>query len=363
MTTGVPLAAPGRVGPDEAEAVRRAIARVVESGVYVDGDEVNQFERAFADSIGAGFQCVAVASGLDALTLSLRALGLPAGSVALVPVNDGGFAAKAATDADLVVRPIDCGPDGNVGLSEVAAVCDDRVAVAIVTHLHGLVADAGPIGAWCRERGIRVVEDCAQAHGARGIAEHGDLSAFSFYPTKNLGAFGDAGAVVTRDVELAHRISRLRQYGWGARFSIELPGGRNSRMDALQAAVLGARLPHLAEGVARRRSIVDRYRGSAGGAEVLGRDGEGFVAHHAVLLTEERDALAALLDARGISHGIHYPYLVTEMPGLDVEAGREHPNADRLRRRMISLPCFAGMHDDEVQRVCDVLAAWNRAGG
>jgi dTDP-4-amino-4,6-dideoxygalactose transaminase len=178
----------------------------------------------------------------------------------------------------------------------------------------------------------------------------GDAATYSFYPTKNLGAVGDAGAVLFADPASADRGRALRQYGWGDRFRVQLAGGRNSRLDPIQAAVLTARLPFLDQRNARRRRVAARY---ATHVELYG-DPDTTVAHHAVALTDERDQLAAGLAARGVETAVHYPWLVTEMPGLRM-APATTPCAAQRRGRILSLPCFPELTDDEVDQVCGAL--------
>jgi dTDP-4-amino-4,6-dideoxygalactose transaminase len=241
-----------------------------------------------------------------------------------------------------------------------------QVRAVVVTHLHGQPVEMASIRAWCDARGLRLVEDAAQAHGACvGAARAGtvgDIATFSFYPTKNLGAVGDAGAIVTRDAELASVARRMRQYGWDERFRVATRGGRNSRLDALQAAVLTARLPFLERNNARRRGVVGRYRDAlaGSGALVLG-DGPGAVAHHAVVVHPRRDQLVDMLAREGIGTSVHYPWLVTEMPGLGVEPAAL-PGADSGRRHKVSLPCFPSLRSDEIDRVCWVLERWGSQG-
>lgn len=362
MILRIPVAAPGRMDAEELRAVRSAIDRAVRSGSFVGGPLVESFEEQFAAAVLDGSDCVSVGNGQDALTLALAALDLRPGGGVLVPANDGGFAASSAQAVGLVPVQMDCAEDGLVRLDQVQRAWGPEVCAVVVTHLHGLVVDTAPIQDWCHRRGVRVVEDCAQAHGAAGIAVDSDASAFSFYPTKNLGALGDGGAVVTADADVARRVRRLRHYGWGARYRVESAGGRNSRMDAVQAAVLSARLPFLASNNERRRSIVSMYARCVAGRTFLLRGDASFVAHHAVLVDADRGSLVSRLDRAGIGHDIHYPYLVSEMPAIRLSGVAEAPTASTLRQQKLSLPCFPNMAPDEVDAVCDALVAWTESG-
>jgi dTDP-4-amino-4,6-dideoxygalactose transaminase len=359
----VPTAAPSRMGDDEAVAVRAAMRRVLDDGPWVGGPAVEEFESVFAAVCGTA-HVVGTGNGTDALALAMLALRLPAGSRVLVAANDGGFSATAARMSGLVPLAMDI----DVRTMEPTAELAERawipsVSALVVTHLHGDPVGLGELDAWRRRRGVTLIEDCAQAHGAaregRRVGTTGDAATFSFYPTKNLGTVGDAGAVGFADPAAAERARSLRQYGWGARHRAELPGGRNSRMDPMHAAILTARLPWLEARNARRRSIADRYRLAVEGSDlaVLG-DSRYTVAHHAIVVSPRRDALTGHLATRGIGTAVHYPYLLNEMPGLEVE-GDPTPNAAEWRDRILSVPCFPEMTDGEVDRVVDALRSWD----
>jgi dTDP-4-amino-4,6-dideoxygalactose transaminase len=357
----VPAAAPERLSRDESEAVRAAIAQVVSDGPWIGGPVLERFESEYARASGSA-HVVGVANGTDALMLAMLALDLPAGSDVLVAANEGGYAAAAARAIGL--RPVvtDVGESMSIGVPEAEAALTPETAAIVVTHLHGEAAPLSDLDGWRRRHGLALIEDCAQAHGARSggrpVGTTGDAAAYSFYPTKNLGAIGDAGAVATDDPARAERVRRLRQYGWDDRRRITIPGGRNSRMDPLQAAVLAARLPWLESRNERRRLIANRYRQAVAGSAIrIHGDERETVAHHAVALTERRDDLAAFLGERGIAVAVHYPYLLGDMPGLLLEP-RAVPVAERFRDTMLSLPCFPELNDDEVDRVVSALTDW-----
>jgi dTDP-4-amino-4,6-dideoxygalactose transaminase len=188
------------------------------------------------------------------------------------------------------------------------------------------------------------------------------VATFSFYPTKNLAAMGDGGAVLARDAAVIERARLLRQYGWAPRFRVVEAHGRNSRLDALQAAVLSARLPYLDANNERRRQVVRRYRAAAPGLAFLGQDDESNVAHHAVVRTPDRDSLRCHLAAAGIGADVHYPYLVQEMPGITTVSDAATPHAVTLRQECLSLPCFPGMTPDEIDATCAALGSWSADG-
>jgi dTDP-4-amino-4,6-dideoxygalactose transaminase len=361
----VPLADPARLAPDEADAVAAAVAAVLRGPAWVGGEPVAAFERALAAYVGApdGHEVVGVGNGTDALAVAFGALGLRAGDGVLVADDEGGYASTAAAQLGLRVRVMDVDPHLGVPTATEAARAADTAAglrALVVTHLHGdAVPLDGPDGldAWRRERGLLLVEDCAQAHGLRLGGRHvglaGDAATFSFYPTKNLGAVGDGGAVLL-PAEAAARARVLREYGWGDRYRVEHAGGRNSRLDTLQAAVLSARLPFLDARNARRREIANAYRAQV----AMHGDPVTTVAHHAVALAPDpadRDVLRERLAGAGIMTAVHYPWLVSEMPGLEVGGGPSPAAGDR-RHRMLSLPCFPEMTQAEIDRVVGALA-------
>lgn len=354
----VPLAAPARLAPEEAAAVAAAIRTVLDGPAWVGGEPVAAFEHDFAAYLGEppGREVVGVGNGSDALAVSFGALGLRAGDGVLVADDEGGYAATAAAQLGLRVHVMDVDGAGVPAPPDPAELPDGLRAV-VVTHLHGDGVPLAGLDAWRREQGLLLVEDCAQAHGLRRDGAHvglvGDAATFSFYPTKNLGAVGDAGAALL-PAEAAARARELREYGWGERYRVDRPGGRNSRLDTLQAAVLSARLPFLDGRNARRRAIANRYREHVR----LHGDPATTVAHHAVAITEDeaaRDTLRARLEGAGIMTAVHYPWLVSEMPGLTVEGGPT-PVADDRRHRILSLPCFPEMTSVEVERVVEVLS-------
>jgi dTDP-4-amino-4,6-dideoxygalactose transaminase len=306
---------------------------------------------------------VGVANGTDALSLAFTALELPPGSGILIAANEGGYAATAARQAGFEPVVIDIDETTLMPSAATAREADaPHVAALVVTHLHGDAVDLAELDAWRRQRGLRLVEDCAQASGLRADGTHvgltGDAAAFSFYPTKNLGGPGDGGALVFAEANTATRARSLAQYGWGERFRVEIAGGRNSRLDPLQAAILSARLPFLDARNEVRRAISARYRTALADAGRIYGDPVTTVAHHSVAILERRDAFAKLLEDRGIQTARHYPYLLAEMPGLRLRRSTPTPQAVRLRDLSLSLPCFPEMTAVEVNTVVSALEEW-----
>jgi dTDP-4-amino-4,6-dideoxygalactose transaminase len=334
--------------------VRAALARVITSDHYILGPEVDAFEHEWADYCGARY-CAGVASGTDALMLLLD--DLPTGGRVLVPANTAPPTYVAVCRAGLRPWFVDVSADGLIDPATLPHYPRDDGAVALLpVHLYGRVARLAPLVAYAREHGLRLVEDACQAHGARDPdgCQPGALSAgaaFSFYPTKNLGALGDSGAVVTNDVITAERVRRLRAYGY------ELPGrlgpapGCNSRLDELQAAVLRARLPHLDRRNALRRQAAVAYRDAL---PDFGIDVGPDTNHHLLTIqVPDRDRVRAALQAQGIATAIHYP-----VPGhhqLPFLGGPALPQAERWCAETLSLPLWPGIGHDMITHVCDVL--------
>ncbi|MET0434558.1 MAG: DegT/DnrJ/EryC1/StrS family aminotransferase [Cellulomonas sp.] len=358
----VPINDLGRALTEESAEITAALSRVLASGWLVHGPEHTAFESELAAYLGAG-RVLGVASGTDALEIALRAVTDPARPVVVTAANCGGYTTTAARRAGLTPRYADVDPETHLlTAATVEPVLDERVGTVVVTHLYGRAADVAPLRELCAARGIRLLEDCAQSAGARtgeGMAGAlADVATFSFYPTKNLGAIGDGGAIATSDPAVAERVARLRQYGWSGKYQIAEDGGRNSRLDELQAAVLRTRLARLDAGNARRRAIVAHYAERASErVHVLPADGDGHVGHLAVLTTPDRDALREHLAADGIGHDVHYPVPDHHQPAFAAEyAGTVLPVTERLAAEVLSVPCFPELTDDEVARVGDALA-------
>ncbi|MEX5719529.1 DegT/DnrJ/EryC1/StrS family aminotransferase [Geodermatophilus maliterrae] len=348
----------------EAE-LRSTVDDVLSSGWYVLGPQHDAFEREFAAAVGAG-HCVGVGNGTDALELALLGVGCRPGDEVVTVANAGMYTTTAALKAGLVPRFADVDPSTLLlTAATLEPALTPRTRAVVVTHLYGRLADVRALRELCRAAGVALVEDCAQAAGAAGedgpAGSLADVAAFSFFPTKNLGALGDGGAVVTHDADRAAVLRSLRQYGWSAKYTATLPNGRNSRLDELQAAVLRVKLPHLAGWNARRRGIVARYAEALGDGPrcmVHGRDAgsPAYVGHLAVMSTPDRDADRAVLAAAGIRTDVHYPTPDHRQPVLaGTTGGLRLPVTEQAAGQILTLPCFAEMTDVEIDRVCDVL--------
>jgi len=348
-------------------AIDAAIARVLEGGRYILGEEVAALEREFAAYIGVRHG-VGVGSGTDALALALRAIGvMPEDYV--VTVSHTAVASVAAIEL-AGARPllVDIDPAtftmDAAELARVLAAPPGRIAAIVPVHLYGQPADLDAILALAGRHGVRVVEDCAQSHGARQgesrAGSRGDLAAFSFYPTKNLGALGDGGMVVTGDEALAERLRALREYGWRERYVSDIAGA-NSRLDELQAAVLRVKLGRLDADNARRAALAAAYdRGLAGLALGLPvrRAGASHVFHQYVVRSPARDALRDALARRGIGTNIHYPVPVHLQPayrGRLAIGPSGLGESERAAREVLSLPLYPELGEDALAEVVAAL--------
>jgi len=343
------------------------MGEVLCSGRWIDGPFADRFATDFAAWCGVK-RCVPLANGTDALELALRGLSVGPGDEVVTAANAGGFATEAcrlvgATPVWVDVRPDTLGLDPDL----VAEAVGSRTKVVVATHLYGILADVAGIRRELDRIGrsdVLILEDCAQAHGAmrdgRRAGSLGDVAAFSFYPTKNLGALGDAGAVVTDDQELAERITWLRLHGWRQRFRAALPFGRNSRMNEMQAAVLGVKLKHVDGWNAERRRIIASYAAATKGpSRIVGADDPTNVGHLAVLRTPNRHAIAKAMSAAGIATDVHYPVLDCDQEGARAMPGRKRPLpvSERARDEILTLPCYPDLTQQEIERVVLVLAS------
>lgn len=346
--------------------IDEAVARVLDSGRYVLGSEVEAFEREFADYCGAR-HCVGVASGLDALTLLLRALRIGEGDEVIVPANT--YIATWLAVSAAGARPVPAEPDPetyNLDPKRAEAAVTARTRAILAVHLYGQRADMTALAEVAGRRGLHLLADAAQAHGAR---YDGYASAFSFYPTKNLGALGDAGAVVTDDAALADRIRALGNYGSRQKYFHEIRGV-NSRMDPIQAAVLRVKLRRLEAWNQRRRQIAARYLAVLEGIPDLTLPrvarGSDAVWHVFPVLHPERDWLARQLEQAGVGTLIHYP-VPPHLSGAYRELGfrrGDFPVAERIAREELSLPLHPHLTDEQVEEVAGsvCLAACLPAG-
>lgn len=351
------------------DALRSSIVHdvesIVRSGTFFRGKFTTEFESAMSSRFG-GRPAACVGNGTDALYLALAALVVGAGDRVATVANAGGYSTNAILRCGARPTFVDIDPiTAQMAPTSLVDVLrgDRTIRAVIATHLYGLVGEISAIRETCDEFGVSLIEDCAQSFGALSGASpagtFGDLATFSFYPTKNLGAYGDAGAVVSSTTQLDARVRSLAQYGWSARYDIAIPGGVNSRIDEIQAAILLRGLQRVDDQNHRRREIALRYRDALSDARrLIGADDDTFVAHLAVMVTESRDADIAALEQAGVGTGIHYPiadHRQTAWRDIGVDAAV--PITEDLQRQILTLPCFPTMTDLEVDHVVSALAA------
>ncbi len=346
--------------------IHAAIERVLESGHYILGPEVAAFEQEFAAYHGGG-EVVSAANGTDALELALRAMGVKPGDKVATVANTVSATAAAIeqTGARLVFVEIDEATllMSPAALEQVLAQQGGAIKVVVPVHLYGTPADMPAIVEVARRHGARVLEDCAQAHGAqiagRKAGTWGDAAAYSFYPTKNLGALGDGGGVYTRDPALAAQMRLLRQYGWRQRYVSEIPG-RNSRLDEIQAAVLRVKLKYLEGENSQRRALAARY------LEKLGASGlqlpalaavAGSAWHQFTVRTARREALSGHLAKSDINCGVLYPVPLHRQRAY-ADAGCQLPVTEKACREVLCLPVHPGITVADVDRICTEILRW-----
>ena len=349
-----------------ASEIQQAVTRVIASGWFVLGPEVKAFEQEFA-AYCQSEHCVTLGNGTDALELALRALNIGRNSKVLTAANTGMYSTAAIlavgatpvyTDIQSDSLLIDCHDVGHI-------LNQQKIDAIIITHLYGLLADVEQLLELAKSQHIPVIEDCAQAHGAmlngKKAGTFADIGCFSFYPTKNLGALGDGGAVVTNNAELAERVRQLRQYGWSSKYHATLSGGCNSRLDEMQAAILRVMLPHLNSWNTRRREIAAQYSQGICHEYIVTPTihSENYVAHLYVIKVSNRDSLKQHLLAAGIPHDIHYPIPDYQQPACaHLFTGVVKPVTETQCNNVLTLPCFPEMTDAEVDRVINIINAW-----
>ena len=354
-----------------AAEIRAAIDRVLSDGHYILGPEVEAFEREFADYHGGG-HTLGVANGTEAIELALRAVGVQRGDAVVTVANT--VSATVAAIAEIGARPIFVEIDeatmtmSSAALAGALEGAGGRIKAVVPVHLYGHPADLPAICPLAACHGAAVMEDCAQAHGAtiagRRIGTWGAAAAFSFYPTKNLGAIGDGGAVFTRDKAVVGRVRLLRQYGWRQRYVSE-SAGRNSRLDEMQAAILRVKLKYLDAENARRGEIAARYLAQLGDPALQLRlpvvaPGVQAVWNQFVVRTPRRDALLAYLAESGIRCGVLYPVPAHRQPAY-AQPDVALPVTERACAEVLCLPCHPGLDRADVDRVCTTILGWSWA--
>lgn len=342
--------------------INAAIGDVLEQGRYILGEAVAAFEREFAAFVGATHG-VGVGSGTEALHIALRALGLEPGDDVVTVAHTAVATVAAIELAGCVPVLIDIDPDFyTLDAGQFRRAITPRTRAVVVVHVYGQAADLEPILEIAREHGLKVIEDCAQAHGAsyrgRRVGTWGDVACFSFYPTKNLGAIGDGGMLVTQDAAVAERARLLREYGWGSERYVSRVAGWNSRLDEIQAAILRVKLRHLDKDNRTRARLAASYDAMLGGCSLAlprRRPDAEHVYHLYVVRSSRRDALQAHLQSVGVSALVHYPVPVHLQPAYRqrLRGADALPVTERASREVLSLPMYPELPEDDIAKVVD----------
>jgi dTDP-3-amino-3,4,6-trideoxy-alpha-D-glucose transaminase len=370
--TSVPFIRLDSAFPELFAELMETVERIASKSAFTLGPELERFEEAFASFCGTE-HAAGVSSGTAALEIALQALGVGPGDEVIVPTYSFIATAEAVSTVGATPVIVDVDPETALITAEIVeAALTPRTRCVIPVHLFGRPVEMDPLLALCRERGVAVVEDACQAHGAlyrgRPVGSLGDAGCFSFYPTKNLGGWGDGGALVTSDPELDAKVRLLRSHGEGVRHHHELATGTH-RLDTLQAAILEVKLRHLPDWNQRRRDAAEALRAGLAGTAVVSptpaaADSD-HVYHLFVVRSAERDALRDHLDARGIASAIHYPTPIHLQPAyaeLGLRAG-DLPIAERLAGENCSLPIFPAITDEQIAEIVAAVQGFELAAG
>jgi dTDP-4-amino-4,6-dideoxygalactose transaminase len=341
-----------------------AISEVINSNSFILGEALKKFENEFCNFLNIKY-CSGVANGADSIEIGLRAFSFPAGSKIMTVANAGYYSSAAIIANNLQPLYVDINLDNlNVNLDMITSVCQPDVKAVVVTHLYGNpVADIRAIVEYCHSRGIFVIEDCAQAHGAsvggQKVGTFGDISCFSFYPTKNLGAIGDSGLIATNNLDLDERIKKLRNHGWGQKYEISIVGGKNSRLDEIQASILSKFLVNLNRENIIRIKFARKIMNSVNNPLIQFPMYEpGAIFHLLVLLTHRRQDLIAHLNSYKINSAIHYPILDNLQISRDKVTHTLLKNSTEQSDKILSIPIHPYLDQNEVKRIISALSSF-----
>lgn len=368
MTESIPTANLLRQYGRHAGAIKQATEKVFESGWYILGREVQFFEEEFAAWLGVSC-CCGVASGTDALALALRSCCIEAGDEVITVSHSAVATVAAIEQIGAVPIFVDIDPQTRcMDPSLIEGALSPKTKGIVPVHIYGQPAPMPDITQIAKRYSLKVIEDCAQAHGAEiaggKVGTFGDAAAFSFYPTKNLGAMGDGGAVVTNDIETGLRCRWLREYGWKERYISHLPGF-NSRLDELQAAILRVKLPFLEGDNERRRWIASQYKEALRETIIeppTVTAGTLHAMHLYVVEAEKRDELRDHLSKNGVSSAIHYPMPIHQQPAYlgRIRGGESLPVTEALYKRILTLPMYPELTDEEVMKIGGALKSFGK---
>ncbi|MDA3967584.1 MULTISPECIES: DegT/DnrJ/EryC1/StrS family aminotransferase [Helicobacter] len=340
-----------------------AICEVIESSSFVGGESVREFEREFAEYIGGGMHCLGVANGTDALEIAIEALNLPNDSEVLVPANTFAASAEAVVRNNLKVVFVDCASDYTIDIDDLRSKINKNTSAIVAVHLYGQSARINEILELAKSNNLKVIEDCAQAHGAtfngKRVGSFGDIATFSFYPGKNLGAYGDGGAIVSKDFALLEKCKAISTHG-GLKKYEHIIAGRNSRLDSMQAAILRVKLRHLDKWIQRRNEVSKMYLEGLSGCVILPEVKESCMSvwHLFVIRIKNREALIKHLESKGIEIGLHYPNALPNTPAFsnkEYVIDSKTTNANMWQDEILSIPMGEHLIDEEVQFVIEAI--------
>ncbi len=336
---------------------------LIESGQFINGKHTHFFEESLKNLIGADF-AVGVSSGTAALDLALNALDLPEGSGVLLAANAGGYARIAIEQNKLKPNYVDVDSNGLIGIQELRnwkLRTSVSVRAIVVTYLYGQCRNLMEVKQFADENNLFLIEDCAQSIGAKSAGINagsvGDMSTFSFYPTKNLGAIGDAGAILTSNQSLAKKIKSLKQYGWDSKYNVTVKNGDNQRIDEIQAFALNSRISELENNTLFRKSVWGKLTNSAAksGLRMIGEWDDSFVAHLGIIdCAGRREAIKNFLNNSGVSTDVHYP-IPDHKQFAWLENNIHLPETERQAKDFLTIPLFVGLSPIEISQICTAL--------
>lgn len=357
----VPFSTFNYLHSDLKEEIMKKIEEIYDSGWYIQGNEVKTFEKNFAKYIGCEY-CIGVGNGLDAIKIALLSLNIGPGDEVIVPSNT--FIATVLAISQVGAKPILVDPDidtYNISPENINKSITKKTKAIIVVHLYGQSADMDNILEIAKKNNLYLIEDCAQAHGAiykdKKVGSFGDISCFSFYPGKNLGALGDAGAILTNNIEYANRIRALSNYGSNIKYH-HIYKGVNSRLDEIQAGILNIKLKHIDEMISKRNEIANKYLLGISNKKIilpkLKKD-RNHVWHIFAIRTKERNDFQNYLKEKGIETVIHYPISIAKQDAYKNDALNDLPFAELISKEELSLPLYYGMSNKDISYVIDVI--------
>lgn len=362
----IPVSNPKLSYVEHANEIDLAIMNVLKNGNYILGKEVSNFEKEFADYIGTK-KCIGVASGTDAIALALLAVGVQKNDEVITVSHTAVASVAAIEQIGAIPVFVDIDPDTRcINPELIKSAITKKTKAILPVHIYGHPADMIKILTIAKKYGLKVVEDCAQAHGAKienkMIGSFGDAAAFSFYPTKNLACFGDGGAIVTNSIKIARQAENLRQYGWERRYISSMPG-YNSRLDELQAGILRIKLKYLENDNNRRKSVADRYYKYLENLNIKRpsiKKTYTHVMHLYVIELKNRDRLYKFLLEKGIGCGIHYPLPVHLQPAYKdrIKGGNRLKETEKLYKKILSLPMYPQLTEEEIKYISEQISKW-----